>query len=168
MEKYEAVCAGHICIDLIPDFTHDKQGICDIFVPGRLSIVGKMNMSTGGSVANTGLALEKMGIKTCLMGKTGDDELGSILGHMLEERFGIASNVKKAAGEQTSYSVVLSLPGTDRIFLHNPGANDTFTSRDVDMDIVSQARLFHFGYPPAMKSIYENGAEEMIKMFSKV
>lgn len=29
-------------------------------------------------------------------------------------------------GEITSYSVVVAGPGIDRIFLHCPGANDTF------------------------------------------
>ena len=168
MRKYEAVCAGHICLDLMPDFTYDAQNIENVFIPGKLSMVGEMNIGTGGSVANTGLALEKMGVRTCLMGKAGNDELGSILGQMLEERYGVTDTVKKSAGEHTSYSVVISLPHTDRIFLHNPGANDTFTSDDIDMDIVSQVRLFHFGYPPAMKRMYQNGAAELIEMLRRV
>ena len=45
----------------------------------------------------------------------------------------------------TSYSVVIAPPGTDRIFLHNPGANNTFRARDLDFAKIARADFFHFG-----------------------
>ena len=168
MRKYDAVCAGHICLDLIPDFNKENQNIDNVFVPGKLAMVGGMNMSSGGAVSNTGIALNKLGVNTCLMGKTGDDELGSLLRKILKDRYGFSDTLAMQNGQNTSYSIVISLPHTDRIFLHNTGANDTFDASDIDMQIVSTARLFHFGYPPAMKKMYENGAVELIKMFKAV
>ncbi|GAH86165.1 unnamed protein product, partial [marine sediment metagenome] len=70
-------------------------------------------------------------------------------------------------GEVTSYTIVLSPPGMDRMFLHNPGANDTFTSRDINFDLVSRAKLFHLGYPPLMRKLYENEGREMAEIFRK-
>ena len=55
----------------------------------------------------------------------------------------------------TSYSVVLAIPGMDRIFLHDPGANDEFVSEDVKEELLEGIALFHFGYPPIMKKMYE-------------
>ena len=70
--------------------------------------------------------------------------------------------------ESTSYSVVLAVPGIDRIFLHNPGANDSFYASDVDKEALSEAALFHFGYPTLMRSMYENDGAELIKLFRMV
>jgi len=61
----------------------------------------------------------------------------------------------------SSYTVVINPPGVDRIFFHYPGANDTFGAGDVRYDLVSGARLFHFGYPPLMRRMYEAGGEEL-------
>ena len=53
-----------------------------------------------------------------------------------------------------------AVPGIDRIFLHNPGANDSFRSEDIPEKMLEEA-LFHFGYPPIMRSMYENDGEEL-------
>ena len=71
-------------------------------------------------------------------------------------------------GSPTSYSVVLSLPGQDRIFLHNPGANDTFSFSDLDLDAIREALLFHFGYPPLMRHLYEDDGRELVRIFKEV
>lgn len=76
--------------------------------------------------------------------------------------------MKAAPDSSTSYSIVLAIPGIDRIFLHNPGANDTFGMEDVDWETVAGAWLFHFGYPPLMKKMYENDGEELAALFRRV
>jgi sugar/nucleoside kinase (ribokinase family) len=68
----------------------------------------------------------------------------------------------------TSYSVVLAIPSNDRIFLHYPGANDTFEYADLDMEAIRQATLFHLGYPPLMKRLYENNGVELTRIFRTV
>jgi sugar/nucleoside kinase (ribokinase family) len=64
---------------------------------------------------------------------------------------------------RTSYTVILNPPGIDRIFLHHTGANDTFNSADIDLEILRQANLFHFGYPPILKQMYLAGGAELEK-----
>ena len=68
----------------------------------------------------------------------------------------------------TSYSVVIAPKGIDRMFLHCPGANDTFSSKDLDHEQIRGADLFHFGYPPLMKTMFRNNGEELVKMFKTV
>jgi sugar/nucleoside kinase (ribokinase family) len=68
----------------------------------------------------------------------------------------------------TSYTVVLAPPGVDRIFLHNPGANDCFAADDISESVLTDASLFHFGYPTLMKSMYRDGGREFVKLFQKV
>lgn len=36
--------------------------------------------------------------------------------------------------EETSYTVVIVPPGFDRIFLHNPGVNNTFCADDINSE----------------------------------
>lgn len=56
----------------------------------------------------------------------------------------------------------------DRIFLHHPGANDTYCADDLDFDLISQASLFHFGYPPLMRRMYCDAGIELSNMMKRV
>jgi sugar/nucleoside kinase (ribokinase family) len=164
---FEAIVAGHICLDMIPDM--GNAGLAAISIPGALVNVGEAVISTGGTVANSGLALNRLGIRTGLMGKVGDDPFGRLILETLREHGeGITEGMIVSAGEQSSYSVVISPRGSDRIFLHCPGTNDTFTAEDVPPDTLEGARLFHFGYPPLMKRMYEDDGRELEKLLAKV
>jgi len=164
----DVVVAGHICIDVIPAFGKtDAKDMGRLFVPGKLINMGKVTVSTGGPVSNTGIALSILGIETRLMGKIGNDFFGDGVLKLLKER-NLEDGMVIADGEETSYTVVIVPPGIDRIFLHNPGANNTFCAADINYDLVAQAKLFHFGYPPLMKRMYDDGGAELIKIFKRV
>ncbi len=160
----DVVCAGHICLDFTPKFPKRGLELKDIFIGGKQSDVENMEISTGGSVANTGVALNKLGMNTPLMAKIGDDIIGDIIGKVLVNCGGNSEYLSVAKGEDSSYSVVLAVPGCDRIFLHNAAVNDTFTADNINFDVVEQAKLFHFGYAPLMKQMYINGGNEFEKI----
>lgn len=164
----KAVVAGHICIDITPVFPEKSiQQVNEVLSPGKLVQMDGVNISTGGAVANTGLALKLMGIDVSLMGKIGEDAFGSLIINCLE-KYGAQDGMIRSADSDTSYSVVLAVPGIDRIFLHNPGANHTFSFEDVDFSVIEKASLFHFGYPTLMKRIYQNQGEELVRILKKV
>src|SRR6185503_4762577 len=79
----------------------------------------------------------------------------------------LAAGMSIVPGEASSYTVILNPPNVDRIFLHCPGANDTFGAGDVNYELLCQANLFHFGYPPLMKRLYQNDGAELIRMFKQ-
>ena len=161
----EVVVAGHICLDVIPAFFSEGA----LPEAGKLCLVGPSIFSTGGPVPNTGLALHKLGIKTELMGKVGDDVFGRIIIDLIQSHNPkLVDGIIRAPGETTSYTVVLSLPNCDRSFLHCPGANDTFYSGDLKIDRIAHTRLFHFGYPPLMAQMYANDGLELVEVFEKV
>jgi sugar/nucleoside kinase (ribokinase family) len=168
-ESFDAVVAGHLCLDVIPDLTAiSKDRVAQAFLPGRLTEVGPATFGTGGPVSNTGLALTKLGIETRLMGKVGDDVLGQVIKDIVASYGpGPASGMVVDESVSTSYTIVLSPPGVDRFFLHYPGANDTFSADDVRYEQLSQARLFHFGYPPIMRLMYENDGVELAQIFRR-
>ena len=167
-EQLDCVVAGHICLDITPKM-YQGGSVAEIFRPGKLIQVGPPAVSTGGAVSNTGLPLRRLGASIKLMGKCGDDMFGqAILGFLRREAPGAQEGMKVVPGENTSYTVVLNPPGIDRMFLHCPGANDTFTWQDIDLDVVSKARLFHFGYPPLMAKLFADGGRELVELFQKV
>lgn len=163
---FDAISVGHICIDLTPDIPPREGGFADIFVGGKLINVGRIEFSTGGSVSNTGIALTRLGFKTPLVGKIGDDMLGGIIADLVKSQGGVSDYLITAKGEGSSYSVVLAVPGVDRIFLHNPGTNDTFDVQDLDFSLVADTRLMHFGYPPLMKRMFASGGAALVRLLS--
>ena len=166
--ELQVVVAGHISFDVIPAFKkNDKVKMEEIFVPGKLLNMGSVKVSTGGPVSNTGIALSILGINTNVMGKIGNDYFGEGVLKLLKERNAYDGMIA-VDGEETSYTVVIVPPGFDRIFLHNPGANNTFGEEDINYNLVKQAKLFHFGYPPLMQRIFENDGEELVNIFRKV
>ena len=162
------IVAGHICLDITPVFSSEKiQPLSSVLIPGKLVQMKDVNISTGGSVANTGLALKVLGADVELMGKVGDDEFGRIVLDRLR-KYGAEGGMMVSEDSGTAYSVVIAPPGTDRIFLHNPGANDTFQADDLDFERIAEADFFHFGYPPIMRHMYENEGEELVGIFRRV
>jgi sugar/nucleoside kinase (ribokinase family) len=164
---FDAVIAGHICLDIHPDLTGENRDPFDrIFLPGRLIAAGPAAFSTGGSVSNTGLALHKLGITTHLVGKVGNDLFGQAVRQILASHDGsLAAGLITDATLITSYSIIIDYPGIDRIFLHHSGANDSFQAVDVPNRMLEKARIFHFGYPPVMRSTFENDGSQLEEIF---
>lgn len=167
MPDFDAVVAGHLCLDIIPSFNQSRTaGQKAALLPGGLVLVGPATFATGGPVSNTGLSLLKLGINTRLMGKVGDDMFGQTIRQLIANH-----NAEAAAGmiidphAHSSYTFVISAPGVDRTFFHFPGANDTFTADDIRYELLPHARLFHFGYPPIMKLMYVNDGEQLERIF---
>jgi len=164
---FEVVVAGHICLDIIPAIS--QADLLAFLKPGSLNQIGPALLSTGGAVSNTGLALHALGVRTQLMGKVGNDPFGQIIRTLLAARDPLlAGAMITAPGEQSSYTIVISPPGEDRLFLHHPGANDTYGVDDVDLDNVAGSGLFHFGYPPLMRRFYSDGGRELAELFHRV
>ena len=168
MRELNIVAAGHVCLDIIPTFLRGAATLDAVMQPGKLVDMGPAVLSTGGSVSNTGLALKRLGLPVRLMGKVGADSFGTVVSDIfrrLDESLVKTMIVDPAVA--TSYTVVINPPGIDRVFLHCPGANDTFVADDVTPQLLEGMDLFHFGYPPLMKAFYSD-ASELARLFKKV
>ncbi len=165
-EPRSAIVAGHICLDIIPDLSAVPAGKFDqLFHPGQLIEVGAATLATGGAVSNTGLALHRLGIPTRLIGKVGLDPFGQVVLNMISAHgTDLAAGMVVDPNTATSYSVILSAPGIDRMFLHSVGANDSFVAADVQLDRSTQAALLHFGYPPVMRRMYTHAGRELMEL----
>lgn len=160
----EAVIAGHLCLDIFPQLA--PGDLPELFVPGKVVEIGPVTLEAGGVTANTGRALHRLGIATRLMGKVGDDAFGRIILDLIgQDDPALIEDMIVAPGEASSYTIVISPPGTDRFFMHCGGVNHSFSADDVPYDRLRAARLFHFGYPPYMRRMYENDGAELERMY---
>ena len=164
----KVIVAGHICLDITPVFAgRAAERVEQILSPGKLIQVGNADVHTGGAVANTGLAMKLLGNDVALMGKIGTDAFGSLVQNVLDE-YGAGEGMICDEAASTSYSVVLAMPGIDRIFLHHSGANDTFVAEDMDFQRIGEAALFHFGYPTLMRLMYESDGARLVQLMQRV
>ena len=166
---FDVVVAGHICVDITPELKSSHANVSTIVSPGRLTHVGPARLSLGGAVANTGLALHRLGARTALSSLIGNDWLGDVLLATLQRRDPLlAKHMRTADGQASSYTIVISPPQVDRAFLHCPGANDLFVAEDLDLDLIRQARWLHFGYPPLMRGVFADGGLALAAQFDRI
>ena len=132
--KYEVVALGELLID----FT--DHGVSD-----RGNPVFEAN--PGGAPGNVLAMLAKLGHKTAMIGKVGDDIFGAILIETLE-KIGIGTaNVYKTEQAGTTLAFVHNTPGGDRefSFFRKPGADTLLRYDEVGADSIKNCRIFHFG-----------------------
>ena len=169
MAGSKMIAAGYVCVDITPQFPESYQGrkLEDVVRPGKLRKIGSASISTGGSVANTGLALHALGADVSLIAKIGADAFGGIVQEAFRQQ-GTEPDFIISKDVDTSYTIVIAVPGNDRCFLVDSGANDAFYPEDLPYDKIARADYFHFGYPSLMRSFYEDGGTGLARMLERV
>jgi sugar/nucleoside kinase (ribokinase family) len=163
MQQVDAVVAGHLCLDIIPEL-HGQV----LFEPGRLIEAGPATIATGGAVSNTGQSLHKLGVNVKLIGKVGEGLFGDAIKHVLEQTGAdLSCDLVTCDRSPTSYTIVVNLAGQDRMFLHAPGCNSVFGAEDVSDEVLASARLMHFGYPPLMARMFADEGAELVALFRR-
>lgn len=161
---FDVMVAGHLCLDIIPKFATDATSLNDLLRPGQLIEVSEAAISTGGAVSNTGIVLKVLGNNVCFSARVGEDAFGKMTLDILSSR-GNSEGIRVVPEQASSYTVVLAPPKIDRMFLHNPGTNNSFGPEDLRPELLTKCRLFHFGYPPLMRRMYENEGENLKRIF---
>jgi sugar/nucleoside kinase (ribokinase family) len=159
MAVHSVLVAGHLCIDITPELT----GVPEL-VPGQLYEIGSAELTLGGCVANTGLALAAAGVPTRVCSRLGNDPLGEIARRLLAEHRVDLEDVSTTAGAATSYTIVLQLPDHDRTFWHHAGANAVFTGHEVNLDGVD---ILHLGYPPLLPALLTDDAAPLLNLLKE-
>lgn len=153
------VVAGHVCVDLIPQFTGTPA-----IVPGTLRSVGALGLELGGCVANTGRALTRLGLPVAVRACVGDDTLGDAVTTLAERESFASIDIRPVPGVGTSYSIVVETPGRDRMFWHHAGANGAFDGRDLDL---AGAGILHVGYPSLLPAMLDRDGAALRELFAR-
>lgn len=133
----DAICLGILVADVIarPVDEYPKRG--------ELTLCSEMKPSIGGCAANTGIGMQKLGVETGIIGKTGEDGFGDFVREVLGESGLDTNGVAHDDKASTSATMVMVSADGERSFIHCLGANATFTADDIDWDFVKGAKLLH-------------------------
>lgn len=133
-KKYDVVALGEMLIDFA--------------VSGESSQGNKLHEACpGGAPTNVLAMLNRWGRKTAMIGKVGDDQFGKLLKGTLDD-LGIESKGLILDREYpTTLAFVHTFPDGDRdfSFYRNPSADMMLSWEEVDVDLIRQARILHFG-----------------------
>jgi len=110
---------------------------------GKLALVDRMELHSGGCASSTAVDLSKIGIKTAVIGKVGDDGFGDFLVNALSRNGVDCSGVVRDKQAATSATMVMVHGDGERSFLHYIGANATLRESDVDYDVVRSSKILH-------------------------
>ncbi len=133
----DVLCLGIMVADVV------ARPLMKLPQRGRLTLVDQMELHTGGCAVNAGIALAKLGVKTGVMGKVGQDGFGDFVLKELK-RYGLeTAGVRRASTVNTSATMVMVDPDGERRFVHYLGANAELVKEDIDLELVRQAKVLH-------------------------
>ena len=135
----EVICVGILVADM---FAPPLARLPD---EGELLVVDDLLLQLGGCAANTGVDLVKLGVKTAVVGKVGNDAFADFALQYLKDRGLNVSGIRVSSTASTSKTVILPVIGQDRRYIHTIGANADFTIDDVDLEQVAGARVLYVG-----------------------
>lgn len=106
-----------------------------------------MEAHPGGAPANFLAALSKFGAKTALLGKVGIDAFGKLLVSTLENKgISVKGIILDDKVFTTLAFVTLSDEGDREFsFARKPGADTCITFEELDLSLIDEAKVFHFG-----------------------
>lgn len=136
----------------MPDVTCVGLLVADIIVrpvdtwpqPGRLAVVDRIEVHSGGLAHTTGVTLAKLGVPTAVVGCVGRDLFGSFLQEVLRAHR-IEVHVRQDGTAPTSATIVTVSGAGERSFMHLPGANASLRPQDVPDALLARTRVLHLG-----------------------
>lgn len=106
---------------IVADVIAQPMDLRDPPSSGGLKLLNSIQLTTGGNVCNTGIAMAKLGMNVAAAGMVGNDVLGRAILEQLAASGMNTQAVFTTADAQTSATVVGVEPGGERCFFHSPG-----------------------------------------------
>lgn len=134
MKKYDVTALGELLID---------------FTENGLSPQGNrlMEANPGGAPCNVLAMLASLGHKTAFLGMVGEDLFGCLLRDVLREVGIETKGLRVCDSANTTLAFVHTKEDGDRefSFYRNPGADRMLSEKDLDMELLEDCKIFHFG-----------------------
>jgi sugar/nucleoside kinase (ribokinase family) len=134
------VCAGLVVADHVsPPLDHLPRA-------GELIVVDNLVLNIGGGAANTAMDLARLGVRTAICARVGDDAFGRFATETLLGRGIDCAALKTDPTFPTSQTLIVNVRGEDRRVIHSVGANTGFVAADLDAVLERPPRVLHIGY----------------------
>ena len=132
----KVVCIGEALID----FVSAESELA--FADSRL-----FRKAAGGAPANVAVGLARLGVTTAFVGMVGDDPFGEFLMKTLAAAGVDVTAMRRSPESPTSLAFVSpgQDDGGDFMFYRQPGADTLLSTEHIDEELISDARLVHFG-----------------------
>lgn len=131
---FDVSAIGELLIDFTPNGTVKSENLL-------------FERNPGGAPANLLTALAKLNKKTAFLGKVGNDQFGHFLEGILTKNKIHTEGLVFSDEVPTTLAFVHLDETGDRSFsfYRNPGADMTFTIKELNKEIIRTSRIFHFG-----------------------
>ncbi|CAL9751685.1 unnamed protein product [Musa acuminata subsp. burmannicoides] len=130
------VCFGEMLIDFVPTVS----GL-------SLAEAPAFKKAPGGAPANVAVGIARLGGSSAFIGKVGDDEFGYMLANILMENNVNNQGMRFDPGARTALAFVTLRSDGERefMFYRNPSADMLLEVAELDLDIITKAKIFHYG-----------------------
>lgn len=130
------MCLGELLIDFVPTV----NGVTLVDAPA-------FQKAPGGAPANVAVGLSRLGVSSAFMGKVGDDAFGHFLANTLSDAGVDVQALRFASEARTALAFVSLTKDGDRefMFYRHPSADMLFTPEEVNIHLIQQSKLLHFG-----------------------
>ncbi len=134
MKQFDVVALGEILIDMT--YAGKSEAGQTLF-----------EQNPGGAPANVLTAVQRLGGKTALIGKVGNDMHGDFLRTTLEREQVVTDGLITDDGVFTTLAFVNLDENGDRSFsfARKPGADTCLTKEEVKLDLIDNTKIFHIG-----------------------
>ena len=131
---------------------------------GELTQIRGIQNAIGGCVPNVAVDLKKIAPQLPIhaIGLIGNDPEGKFVEETLSAAGLDISGLAVKAGEKTSFTDVMSIPGGQRTFFTYPGASANFGVDDIDFDSLD-VKLLHLGYFLLLQRVDDGDGEKILK-----
>ena len=133
------VCAGvlvadHLCtpISKMPD-------------AGELVQADELILNIGGCASNAAMTLARLGVRSSICGKVGNDVFGKFVADTLERAGVNVESLGVSNVHATSQTLIVNVKGQDRRFIHSFGANKSLTAADLDPLLAREPKVVYVG-----------------------
>jgi sugar/nucleoside kinase (ribokinase family) len=132
---HEVTCLGIIVADVIAKTVDSLPPI------GKLNLIDQLELHLGGCASNAAMDLKKIGIKTSVIGRVGNDGFGNFVINVMKRSGVDVEGIKVSNSSMTSASVVSVHSNGERSFMHHMGANADFSINDIDYSIIYSSKI---------------------------
>lgn len=134
MKKYDVAALGELLIDFTENGASRQGNIL-------------LEANPGGAPCNVLAMLAKLGKQTAFLGMVGEDMFGILLRDVLRDAGIETKGLKVSDSANTTLAFVHTKADGDRefSFYRNPGADRMLSEKDLEMGILENCRIFHFG-----------------------
>lgn len=135
MKKFDVTALGELLIDFTADGTLSNQG-------NQL-----FEANPGGAPCNVLAMLQKLGRQTAFIGKVGNDTFGKMLKDTVQKAGINTDNLLLDNNVPTTLAFVHTASDGDRSFsfYRNPGADMMLRSQEINLELIKDSKIFHFG-----------------------